>query len=576
MAQISSQAVFLVSGGGRGITAQCVRAMAAKYGCGFILLGRTAITEPEPAWAQSVQSEAELKALIVADIQKRGEKPHPLKVQAIFGSIVARREVLETLAAIQKGGGRAEYISVDITNQAELQTRLAEVAEKSGPITGIIHGAGNLADKRIEDKTAEDFELVYGAKITGLQNILSCVAISSLEYLILFSSVAGFYGNAGQTDYAIANEILNAMAFQFKRNNPACRVLSLNWGPWEGGMVTPELKKLFTDNGVELIPSASGALALLEELENTTSQAVQVLIGSPGKLRDAGKLNPEPSRHRISRSLSLTANPFLQDHQIGGKAVLPAVFSAAWMGHTCEQLYPSYTFFSCERYKVLKGIIFDNDLASVYYLDLNELKIEVGKEIVFEGLIWSETKLGKIRYHYSAIITLRHETPERPVYKDFDLSPTLDLPGAQLYQDGTLFQGPGFQGIERVLNLSSERLTLECTAPKVEERFSGQFPTRNFNPYLADLQGQSMLIWTRHFYQSASLPLQTLKSEVYQSPRPGEKVWVSLEIRSHNSMQLSADIFTHDQAGKIYQQVFGSEVTLSPQLNELFSLKSKI
>ncbi len=576
MGLINSSAVFLVSGGGRGITAQCVKAMAARYKCGFVLLGRTAITEPEPAWAEGVQNEVELKSLISSEIQQRGEKPHPLKIQAIYDKITARREVLATLAAVQEVGGQAEYISVDITSQSELKLKLAGVINKSGPIIGILHGAGNLADKRIEDKTTADFELVYSAKIIGLQNILNFVANASLEYLILFSSVAGFYGNVGQTDYASANEILNTLAFQYKQLNPACRVLALNWGPWEGGMVTPELKKLLAENGVTLIPSDSGPLALLEELDNPASQAVQLLIAPPSNPRESSKISPELRRHRLRRQLSLAANPFLQDHQIGGKAVLPAVFSLIWMAQSCEQLYPGYTFFSGEKYKVLKGIIFDEDLAPVYYLDLNELKKEAGQEIVFEGLIWSETKVGKIRYHYSARITLRRDIPARPQYANFDLSPTFDLPGAQLYQDGTLFHGPSFQGIGRVLNLSPERLTLECITPNVAESYSGQFPTRNFNPYLADLQGQSMLIWTRHYYQSAGLPLLMQRSEVYQTPHPGEKVWVSLEICSHNNMQLSADIFTHDRTGKIYQQVLGTEVTLSPQLNELFNLKSKI
>ena len=65
---------------------------------------------------------------------------------------------------------------------------------------------------------------------------------------------------------------------------------------------------------------------------------------------------------RVQRTLSLAANPFLKDHVIGGQAVLPTVCALAWMGNTAEQLYPGYTFFKAENYRVLKGIVFDDTM----------------------------------------------------------------------------------------------------------------------------------------------------------------------------------------------------------------------
>ena len=58
-----------------------------------------------------------------------------------------------------------------------------------------------------------------------------------MTHLALFSSAAGFFGNAGQSDYAAANEVLNQYALQFSQKHPKCNVVSFNWGPWEGGMV---------------------------------------------------------------------------------------------------------------------------------------------------------------------------------------------------------------------------------------------------------------------------------------------------------------------------------------------------
>jgi len=112
-----------------------------------------------------------------------------------------------------------------------------------GRVNGIIHGAGVLADRLVHQKSLTDFDRVLSVKIDGLQNLLACIPFQQLEYLVLFSSVAAFYGNAGQADYAAANEILNKVAHWVRAHAPRCRVLAIDWGPWDGGMVTPELKR---------------------------------------------------------------------------------------------------------------------------------------------------------------------------------------------------------------------------------------------------------------------------------------------------------------------------------------------
>ena len=89
-----------------------------------------------------------------------------------------------------------------------------------GKVTGIIHGAGTLVDKLIEKKTETDFETVYTPKVAGLENMLRSVDVARLDFLVLFSSIVGFYGNVGQSDYAIANEILNKSAYLLKRKLP--------------------------------------------------------------------------------------------------------------------------------------------------------------------------------------------------------------------------------------------------------------------------------------------------------------------------------------------------------------------
>ena len=119
-----------------------------------------------------------------------------------------------------------------------------------GNVTGIIHAAGVLADRLIEDKTVEQFDSVYSTKVNGLNSLLSATRDDALKLMVLFSSTTARLGTKGQVDYAAANEILNKIAQSENQIRKDCKVLSVNWGPWDGGMVTPALKKLFAEEGV--------------------------------------------------------------------------------------------------------------------------------------------------------------------------------------------------------------------------------------------------------------------------------------------------------------------------------------
>lgn len=566
---IPSNAVFLVSGGGRGITAHCAIQLAKVAPCKFILLGRSEIF-PEPMWAHSSHTEAALKKQAIATLIGRGEKPTPATIQALVKSILARREIVQTQAAIAQVGGQSEYLRVDLTNALELQTKLAPILQRWGAVTGIIHGAGVLADKRIEHKSILNFESVYATKIDGLTHLLDCVNLNLLQHLVLFSSAAGFYGNIGQSDYAIANEILNRIAYQFKRQYPNCHVISFNWGPWDAGMVTPALKQIFTERQISVIPLEAGTQRFVAELTTGDRTTVQVLIGSPFAINPV-KLSPSLQTHRIRCKLTLKENPILQDHQIGGYVVLPIVFASAWLANTAEQLYPGYHFFSLENYQVLKGIVFDRTLADEYILDLSEVSKTTNETIELSALIWSKSLTGKLFYHYKGQMTLRQQIPLPPQYEGTIAQSDKSVADLSPYQDGTLFHGPCFQGIQRILSLTPRQLTMECKIPSINQCQVSQIPAIAFDPIAADIPFQCMLIWVRQFYRAGSLPLRCRKAEHFKNIPFDTSFYVSMEVESHRETQLIANITSYDLQGQVYSRILGAEVTISTQLNRLFA-----
>jgi NAD(P)-dependent dehydrogenase (short-subunit alcohol dehydrogenase family) len=569
---VNSSSVVLVSGGARGITAQCVIKLAQAAKCKFILLGRSAPVDL-PEYARNGHTDAELKRCIMEDIQSRGDKALPAKVNSVFRSIQATREIHQTVEAVNAAGGQAQYLSADITDLEALRSGLASATATMGAVTGVVHGAGSLADKLIEKKTEQDFESVYSPKITGLENILACVPVADLDFLVLFSSIVGFYGNVGQSDYAIANEILNKSAHRIKNQYPNLHVISIDWGPWEAGMVTPELKKMFEERNIKMIPVEAGAQMLVNELIPSSQNAVQVVVGQ-APAYPAGYLDAELRQYQIRRRLKLEANPFLSDHRIGERPVLPATCAAAWVVNACEQLYPGFRFFRLEQFKVLKGIVFDDSLAKEHVLNLTEVSKADTGEVVFDARIWSLNNQGRTFYHYSLKVTLVRTLAEAPVMSLPKVERPRSILGQSLYQNGTLFHGPAFQGVQRVQHVGRDNLVMQVALPRVHENVQGQFPVQSGNPFIYDAIVQGLLIWSQEFYQAPCLPSR-LESFVQYRPIPFEDtVHVSMKIAAQSETAVVGDVTVQDAEGRVYVQIKGLEGTISRQLGRFIGART--
>jgi NAD(P)-dependent dehydrogenase (short-subunit alcohol dehydrogenase family) len=515
----------------------------------------------------------------VAQLNAAGEKATPIRIEQLYTPLAAKREVEQTLRAIKLAGGQAHYLSVDITDSLDLNTKLAKVVQTTGPITGLIHGAGNIADKWIEKKTAQDFDLVYDTKVKGLENLLQCVPVEQLAQVILFSSIAGFQGNIGQADYALANEVLNKAAHLIKLYQPACRVVSLNWGPWDGGMVTPTLKRIMAQQNIAVIPIALGTQMLVDELNAAELDTTQVVYSSQQQPNSPliSSLMASESRSegsalrtsRIYRNLRLEVNPFLHDHVIGGQPVLPFTCAIDWMVNASEQLHPNYRFYEGTNLKLLKGIVFPEISERVLILDLKETSFS-SNEVSLEAKIWSQADEGQVRYHYQGQVRLVRQLAAAPTFEAFNLAPNQSLSGPELYQNGTLFHGPYFQGVNRVLNINAESLTMQCFLPAMSAIKQGQFPVKSFNPYTTDVQLHSGLIWTNHFYQEGCLPTKLAKLEQFAAIPHNEVFYVTTEIVSKTNTTLVVNSVSHNEQGQIYTRLLGFEATVSKGLATIF------
>ncbi|MCS6899174.1 MAG: SDR family oxidoreductase [Polyangiaceae bacterium] len=434
---IDSTSVVVATGGARGVTAVCLIELARATRARMALLGRSPLVEEAEATRKARDEASLTRALLEASIAS-GRRLTPAEVRGEVQKILASREVRETLAAIQAAGSEVLYLTADVQDATCVARAMEQVRERFGGITALIHGAGVLADKLLVDKTVEQFDRVFATKVQGLRALLQATAKDPLQQILLFSSVAGRSGNAGQSDYAAANEVLNKVAAAEARRRPGCVVRALGWGPWEGGMVTPTLKAHFQKRGIPLIPLLDGARWMQEEArQGTTASSEVVLGGSP-----EGLAVPRPGA-----TYEILVNrrhfPTFESHRVQGMVVIPAVMVAEWFlraARAFDEKIPT----EIHDLQVLRGIRVERFEEGI------QLHVAVARNE--HGLSFELRDRNKgLRYRARTPFT---PTKPPPVFPPADLAPwPLDL--RKVYGE-MLFHGPAFHTIRRLDGVSTE------------------------------------------------------------------------------------------------------------------------
>jgi len=601
--RLNREDTVLVTGGAKGVTFECALTLAKQTQSHFILAGRSEhLAANLPAWAQGKKAN-ELKAAAIAYIQSQGNKPTPKQIDALVWPITSSLEIDRSLAAFKDVGASAQYISMDVSSDAAIKQTLAALEKSSGKaITGIIHGAGVLADKHIQDKTLSELGRVYGTKVSGFAGIINAIDASKLKLVAMFSSAAGFYGNTGQSDYSMSNEILNKTALQLAATYPQAKVMSFNWGPWDGGMVSSALKKMFVERGVYVIPLDKGANLFAHSL--LSESGVQLLIGSDMQGSDNSnadksgaavkKLNADSSpiaegsltlsftgvnnTYTVERVLDPLAMPFIEDHCIAGNPVLPTVCAIQWMRETAQRLCGQPV--CVQDYKLLKGIIFDTDEPQVLTLTLTQT--ESGLNALIASRMQNADSNSVLRPQYQAKL-VNHSQLEN-ASNTLPSSVSQAKQGAseaciistdtELYSNGSLFHGPRLQGIKQVLIADDQQLVCKVELPQINPNdclsFAPQLILGGSQAFAEDLLLQAMLVWARIKHDAASLPSSIGELTTYAPFASGDQGYIVLSVIKSSSRSLTADVALYHNDGRLSCIMSTAKTTISKSLNEAF------
>jgi acyl carrier protein/NADP-dependent 3-hydroxy acid dehydrogenase YdfG len=535
---------LVVSGGARGITAQALLALAGRHRLRLALLGRTPL-EPEPDGLSGATDEPQLREALVARSRAEGIPMAVSDLTRTVARILAAREIRATLSALESLESRVRYIVCDAAESATVGHAMEAIRADWGPIHGLIHAAGVLADKRIRDKTPEQAQQVAATKIGGLAALLQGTADDPLELIVCFSSASATFGNPGQADYAMANEVLNKVAEVEAHRRTACVVKSIAWGPWDGGMVRDGLRTLFRDRGVPLIPPAAGGEFLVREL-TAGDRNVEVVAGTA---RMGGE-----EVWRSSVAVGRHDHPFVADHAVDGRPILPMVLVLEWFHRFASAIAPGRAVRELCDLSALKGIVFERGLEAVQTFLLVGHSRDGGVPGGRYDLSLLDAE-GRTRYTAQAVVG---DSPATPV----PLSAPTGEPRAWPWHVDEVYHGPLFHGPAfRVLH-SLEEFSADGGAACLKATDAMEWPGGPWRTDPATLDGGLQLarLWALNVTGRAFLPTRIASVMFNGAPAAAGRRRCMFQSRLDGASKSLSDIAFTDADDRVLAVMQGVEM----------------
>ncbi|QUH01932.1 SDR family NAD(P)-dependent oxidoreductase [Saccharopolyspora erythraea] len=198
----------------------------------------------------------------------------------------------ELVAELEELGAQATVAACDLADREQLDLLLDGIPAEH-PLTAVVHAAGVLDDGVLGSLDAERVSAVLRPKADAAWNLHEATERLPLDAFVLFSSVAGVFGAAGQANYAAANSYLDALArYRRARDLPG---VSLAWGPWDsGGMtsaLTEEDAQRIARSGMPPLAAEQG-LALFDAAVGSEQPLLLPVRLDLAALREQGEVRP--------------------------------------------------------------------------------------------------------------------------------------------------------------------------------------------------------------------------------------------------------------------------------------------
>lgn len=444
---LNAEDVLLVTGGGKGIAAECALALAQSYGVKLALVGRSEIAQDA--------------------------------------------ELAQNLQRIHAAGIQFQYRRADVTNQETVGQVIRELEEQLGPVTAILHGAGKNVPRLLSALEIDDIYQTLAPKVDGLKNILAAVNPDRIRLLVTFGSVIARTGMRGEADYALANDWLARVTEQFQSQHLACRCLCVEWSIWSGVGMGERLGRIeaLMHEGILPIPPDAG-IDILRCLLHNPLTATRIVVAS--RLGDNPILQIQRPDIPLLRfleeirlyypgielitdvALSTGTDPYLEDHRYQGERLLPAVVGLEAMVQCAMVVRNDMSLPVLEQVQLMRPVVVPEQGSLMV-----RIAVLVRDHNTVEVVLRSEESGFQVD-HFRAMCRFTQqvavELPTSLSQKNISPQTLLDLKPEQLY--GThLFHTGLFQRLQGYHHLRATEAIAEVTPCLVHPLYAHYLPT---------------------------------------------------------------------------------------------------
>jgi acyl transferase domain-containing protein/acyl carrier protein/NAD(P)-dependent dehydrogenase (short-subunit alcohol dehydrogenase family) len=473
---LDSKTVFLITGAAGSIVSAITSDLAAASGGTFYLLD--VVPKPDPAnpdLKKFVSDKDNLKRELFARIQARGERATPALVEKELAAIERAVAAQAAINAVTAAGGTAYYFSANLTDPDAVTKVIHEVRQHSGRIDVLLHAAGIERSHFLPDKEPAEFDLVFDVKCDGFFNLLHAMGGMPLGATVVFSSIAGRFGNGGQTDYSSANDLLCKITSSFRTSRQQTRGIAIDWTAWGGiGMASRgSIPKMMELAGIDMLPPEAGIPVIRRELttgaargEIVIAQRLGVLLkewdpdggidlslaSMPVKGPMLGTLtrNGEGKEVTCEARLDPAVQPFLHDHQIEGTPVLPGVMGVEAFAEAAACQFPGWHVYVVENVDFLSPFKFyrsePRTVTTLTQIHSKDNVIVTDCQLTGSRTLPHQSE-PQVATHFTGRVRLVRELPQAVSARP------LGAPTGQVVKADTIyrvyFHGPAYQVLER-------------------------------------------------------------------------------------------------------------------------------
>jgi acyl carrier protein/NAD(P)-dependent dehydrogenase (short-subunit alcohol dehydrogenase family) len=597
---LDKNSVFLITGAAGSIVSAITADLAAASGGTFYLLDLVPKPDPDnPDLKHFVTDKENLKRELFERIQSRGERATPALVEKELAALERAQAAQAAIDAVCVAGGTPHYFSVNVTDAQAVARVIEQVRNSSGRIDVLLHAAGIERSHSLADKNQQEFDLVFDIKSNGFFNLLHAIGDMPLGALVAFSSIAGRFGNVGQTDYSAANDLLCKITSNFRTARPATRAIAIDWTAWGGiGMATRgSIPKIMELAGIDMLPPEAGVPLIRRELTAGSTRGEIVIgqrLGVLGKEWDAsGGLDassPEPAWKSSPStgpmvgkvasvslcdgySIESTPDPsvqgFLRDHQIDGTPVLPGVMGIEAFAEASLCLLPGWHVEAIEDISFLAPFKF-------YRSEPRAVRIETrihprGDRLAADCRLIGERFLAnqaepQLTTHFTGRVQLAKQ-PVQSLAKKFIAPTGRSIEAVDIYR--LYFHGPAYQVLEKawwdgkqVVGLLSKDLP--------PNHHPSELPTV-MAPRLIELCFQTAGVWELGLQGCMALPQHVQQVTLFRSPDPTEGRLYAVVTPDVIQKSFSAEVL--DAKGNCYLSLNGYQTVALPDFVNAERLK---